>query len=144
MAIKFETRIFGDLIKFCLFFFYFVYGLKTKTGSFYDLIRPLFFVLVYGFNFQQGKSLQPDKFVCSYCFVYSYKNHNIVLITKTALTKLLENTLDESSKLKNMSDERLGCLTKSVVSQTFYRTMSDLSKTLISHPGSDFRVLCYS
>ena len=35
-----------------------------------------------------------------------------VLITKTALTKLLENTLDESLKLKSMSDERLGCLTK--------------------------------
>ena len=31
-----------------------------------------------------------------------------VLITKTALTKLLENTLDENLKLKNMTDERLG------------------------------------
>ena len=30
---------------------------KTKTGSFYDLIRPLLLVLVYGFNFQQGKFL---------------------------------------------------------------------------------------
>ena len=49
-----------------------------------------------------------------------------VLITKTALTKLLENTLDERSKLKNMSDERLGCSTKSLLSQNFYRTMSDL------------------
>ena len=57
-----------------------------------------------------------------------------VLITKTAPTKLLENTLDGNSKLKNMSDERLGCLTKSLLSQNFYRTMSDLSKTLISHP----------
>ena len=28
-----------------------------------------------------------------------------VLITKTALRKLLENTLNESPKLKNMSDE---------------------------------------
>ena len=39
-----------------------------------------------------------------------------VLITKTALTKLPDNTLDESSKLKNMSDERLGCLKKSLLS----------------------------
>ena len=30
---------------------------KTKTGSFYDLIRPLLLVFVYGFNFQQGKFL---------------------------------------------------------------------------------------
>ena len=58
-----------------------------------------------------------------------------VLITKTALTKLLENTLDESSKLKNMSDGRLGCLTKPLLSPNFYQTMSDLSKTLISHPA---------
>ena len=34
---------------------------KTKTGSFYDLIRPLLLVLVYGFNFQLGKFLQLDK-----------------------------------------------------------------------------------
>ena len=45
-----------------------------------------------------------------------------VLVTKTALRKLLENTLNESPKLKNMSDERLGCLTKSLLSQNFYRT----------------------
>ena len=51
-----------------------------------------------------------------------------------ALTKLLKNTLDGSSKLKNMSNERLVCLTKSPLSQNFYRTMSDLSKTLILHP----------
>ena len=57
-----------------------------------------------------------------------------VLITKTALAKLLENTLDESLKLKNMSDKRLGCMTKSLFSQNFYQTMSDLLKTLISHP----------
>ena len=55
------------------------------------------------------------------------------IITKTALTKLLENNLDESSKLKIMSDKRLGCLTKSLLSQNFYWTMSDLSKTLILH-----------
>ena len=67
------------------------------------------------------------------------KIHNRVLITKMALTKLLENTLDESSKLKNMSDERLGCLTKSLLSQNFYRRMSDLSRTLILHPGITFR-----
>ena len=34
---------------------------KTKTRSFYDLIRPLFLVLVYGFNFQQGTFLKLDK-----------------------------------------------------------------------------------
>ena len=51
-----------------------------------------------------------------------------------AQTKLLENTLDESSKLKNMSDERLRCLTKSLFRQNFYRTMSDLSKTLMLCP----------
>ena len=55
------------------------------------------------------------------------------IITKTALTKLLKNTLDESSKLKIMSDKILGCLTKSLLSQNFYWTMSDLSKTLILH-----------
>ena len=37
------------------------------------------------------------------------------VITKTALTKLLENTLDENSKLKNMFDERLGCPMKSLL-----------------------------
>ena len=30
---------------------------KTKSESFYDLIRPLFLVLVYGFNFQEEKFL---------------------------------------------------------------------------------------
>ena len=57
-----------------------------------------------------------------------------------ALTKLLENTLYESSKLKNMFDERLGCLMKSLLSQSFYQTMSDISKTLISHPGNIFEI----
>ena len=42
-----------------------------------------------------------------------------VLITKTALTKLLENTLDENSKLKNMFDERLGCPMKSLLITQF-------------------------
>ena len=72
--------------------------------------------------------------VCSFCFVYSYKIYNRVLITKTALTKLLQNTLDESSKIKNISGKRFGCSMKSLLSQNFYRAMSDLSKTLISHP----------
>ena len=61
----------------------------------------------------------------------SYKIHNRVLIIKTALTKLLENTLDESWKLKNVSGERSGCLMKSLLSQNFYQTMSDPLKTLI-------------
>ena len=39
------------------------------------------------------------------------------LITKTTQTKLLENTLHESLKLKNMSDDRLEYLTKSLLSQ---------------------------
>ena len=53
--------------------------------------------------------------VCSFCFVYNSKIHNKILITKTALTKLLENTLDESSKLKNMPDDRLRCPAKSLL-----------------------------
>ena len=61
----------------------------------------------------------------------SYKIHNRVLIIKTALTKLLENILDESWKLKNVSGERSGCLMKSLLSQNFYQTMSDPLKTLI-------------
>ena len=56
------------------------------------------------------------------------------LNTKMALTKLLENILDESLKLENMSDERLGCLTKSLLSQNFYQTMFDLSNTLMLQP----------
>ena len=51
------------------------------------------------------------------------------------LAKLLENTLDESSKLKNMSNKRLRYLTKSPLSQNFYLTMSDLSKTFILDPA---------
>ena len=45
---------------------------KTKTGRFYDLIRPSFLVLVYGFNFQQGKFLYLTRCLFYY-FVYSYK-----------------------------------------------------------------------
>ena len=74
--------------------------------------------------------------ICSFCFIYSYKIHNKVWITKTALRKLLESTLNESSNLKNMSDERLGCPMKSLLSYNFYWTMSDLLKTLISHSAS--------
>ena len=51
---------------------------KTKTKSFYGLIRPLFLVLVYGFNFQQGKR-DVDKTwrdLCSFCFDYSYDIYN--------------------------------------------------------------------
>ena len=62
--------------------------------------------------------------VCSFCFVYSFKIYNRVLITETALTKLLENTQNDSSKLKNMPDKRLGCPTKSLlklVSAVFYQ-----------------------
>ena len=64
------------------------------------------------------------------------KYHNRVLITKMALVKLLENTLDESLKIKNMSDKRLECLMKLLLSHNFYQTMSDISKTLISYPGN--------
>ena len=46
------------------------------------------------------------------------------LITKTTQTKLLENTLHESLKLKNMSDERLEYLTKSLLSQNLKWKMS--------------------
>ena len=47
---------------------------------------------------------------------------------------MLENTLDESLKLKNMSGERLVCLTKSLLSYNFYRVMSDLLKIFILCP----------
>ena len=106
---------------------------KTNTGSFYGLIRPLFLVLAYGFNFQQGTRIDKTWWdVCSFCFVYSYKIHNRVLIKKTALAKLLEHSMDESSKLINISDKRLRYLTKSLLSQIFYCTMSDLSKVLFA------------
>ena len=71
--------------------------LISNKESFYNLTRCLF-----------------------YCFVYIYKLHNRILITKKARTKLLENTLNESLKLKNISDERLGCLTKSLLSRTLF------------------------
>ena len=113
MAIKFETGVLWNLL--------------TKMGVYLFL----FMVLI---SKREVSITQQD--VCSYCFVYRYKIHNRVLITKTALTKLLENTLDESLKLKNMSDERLECLTKSLLSLNLFWTMSDLSKTLILHSGT--------
>ena len=54
------------------------------------------------------------------------------------LRKLLGNFLDKSSKLKNMSDAKLRCLTKSLLSQNFYLTISDLLKTIILHPMQGF------
>ena len=105
---------------------------ETNTRSFYGLIRPLFlfFFMVLISNKEQDidKTWQN---ICSFCFIYSHRVYNRVFITKKALTELLRNTLDKSLKLKNMLDERLGCPTKSLLSQDFYRTMSDLLKTLI-------------
>ena len=60
-----------------------------------------------------------------------------------ALTKLLRNILDENLKIKSMSGETFGCLTKSLISQNFYRTMSDLSKTLILHPPFSHLTRCF-
>ena len=128
-------------------FFSFIYGSKTNTGSFYGFARPLFLVfsciLVYLWILFMvlisNKVRTVDETwwdICSFCFIYSYKIHNKVWITKTALRKLLESTLNESSNLKNMSDERLGCPMKSLLSYNFYWTMSDLLKTLISHSAS--------
>ena len=57
MAIKFETGIFWDLIITLFLVLSLPFWLKTKRTSFCALIRPLFLVLVYGFNFQQGKFL---------------------------------------------------------------------------------------
>ena len=97
---------------------------KTNTRSFYGLIRPLFLVLVYGFNFKGREVDETWREVCSFCFVYNFKIYNRVLSTKTALTKLLENTRYDSSKLKNMPHKRLGCPTKSLlklVSAVFYQ-----------------------
>ena len=56
-------------------FFYFVYDFKKQHQSFYDLLRPLFLVLVYGFNLQQGNVITWQD-VCSYYFVYRYKINN--------------------------------------------------------------------
>ena len=80
---------------------------KTKIVSFYDLIRPFFLFLFMVLISNKGSFYNLTKCLCpgSYCFVYRFKIHKTVLITKTALTKLLEDTLDESSKLKI-------CLTK--------------------------------
>ena len=54
-----------------------------------------------------------------------------------AQPKLLQNTLDQSSKLKNMSDERLGCQTKSFSGQILYGQCLAFRKLL-------FRTLCSS
>ena len=104
-------------------------AIKFKRGVFWNLLTKmgvylfLFMVLI---SKREVSITQLD--VCSYCFAYSYKIHNRVLITETAMTKLLENTLDESLKRKNMSDET------SLLNLNFFRAMSDLLKTLISHP----------
>ena len=74
----------GNLLrhnKNCFLFFY--YGFKNRCFLF------LFMVLI-----SIRKVSITWQIVCCYCFVYSYKIHNRVLITKMALTKLLENTLD--------------------------------------------------
>ena len=68
---------------------------KTDTGSFYGLF--LFVVLISNKGRDVGKTWRD---ICFFCFVYSYNSYNRVLITKAALTKLQENTLDESLKLK--------------------------------------------
>ena len=44
---------------------------KTKAGSFYGLIRPLFLVLVHGF--QQGNILKLDKMLVSMASVIAAK-----------------------------------------------------------------------
>ena len=54
-----------------------------------------------------------------------------------AQPKLLQNTLDQSSKLKNMSDERLGCQPKSFSGQILYGQCLAFRKLL-------FRTLCSS
>ena len=74
---------------------------KTNTGSFYGLTRPLFLFLFMVFS-NKGRGVD-ETFVPFASFIAI--KFVTVLITKTALTKLLENTLDESSKIKNMSDE---------------------------------------
>ena len=115
---------------------------KTNTGSFYGLTRPLFLFLFMVLS-NKGRDFDETLTRRSFCFAYSYKIHNRVSVTKTALTKLLENTLDESSKIKNMSVERLEYPTKSLLSQNFYWTISDLLKTLISHPGFEIHPFAF-
>ena len=112
-------------------FFYFVYGFKNQHRKFLWLDKTFVCCSPLWFYFPQGtrrwRDLTRRLFLLlvaiKFPFAYRYKIYNRVLITKTALTKLLENTLDERSKLKNMSDERLRCSMKSLLSQNFYRTM---------------------
>ena len=133
MAKEFKTGIFWDLIK-TLFLVLLLYGFKNQNRKFLWLDKTFVFCSFLCFWFPKREVSITWQDVCSYFFVYSCKIHNRALNTKMALTKLLENILDESLKLENMSDERLGCLTKSLLSQNFYQTMFDLSNTLMLQP----------
>ena len=126
--------IFWDLIK-TLFLDLFLWLQKLKLEVFMAWEDLCFLLLWFCFPTREYSITWQD--ACFYGFVYSCTVHNRVLITKMTPTKLLKNILDESSRLKNMSNKRLGCLMKSLLSQDFYWTMSDLSKTLISHSDYD-------
>ena len=123
-------------------YFYFVYGFKNQNQKFLWLHKTFVSCFCLWFWFRTREFFITWQEVCSYCFIYSYKIHNRVLSTKImALKKLLENSLDESWKLKNMFNGKLGCLMKSLLSQNFYQTMSDLLKTLILLPGYSLNTL---
>ena len=79
--------------------------LISSKGDFYNLTRRLFLFALF-----------------------------IAIRFTTEFLKLLENTLDKSSKFKNMFSVRLGCLTKSLLSQNFYQKMSAFWITVIPHP----------
>ena len=136
-AIKFKTRIFWDLIKILFLVLLLRVWLEKATPENFTAWQDLWFLFFFMVLISnKGQDIDETwRGVCSFCFVYICKMYNRVLITKTKLTKLLKTTLDQGSKLKSMSDQRLGCPPKSLLSQNFYRTLSDLLKTLILHPA---------
>ena len=136
-AIKFKTRIFWDLTKILFLGLLLRVWLEKATPENFTAWQDLWFLFFFMVLISnKGRDIDETwRDVCSFCFAYSCKMYNRVLITKATLAKLLKTTLDQSSKLKSMSDERLGCPPKSLLSQNFYWTMSDLLKTLILHPA---------
>ena len=93
--------IFWDFIKtlFLVFFTLFIAS-KNQNQKLLWLDKTFFSCSCLWFQFPTREFSITWQDVCSYCFIYRFKIHNRVLITKMALTKLLEDTRNESSKLK--------------------------------------------
>ena len=126
-------------------FFYLIYGFKNKKWKFLWLDKTFASCSCLWFWFPTREVSTTWQDICSYCFFYSYNIHNRVLITKRSLTKFQENTLDVSSKLKNMPNKRWWCLTKSLLKSEFllgnvwpfensYFTLWMEEKSSINHP----------